>query len=198
MSKKMSRSEVGKLGFQASKKIHEESYVNRQKSYLNNPTLCSFCSEALPYTKRRNKYCNSSCSAKSRNKRRVYKKFHKPKFCLNCGISVPTRNLYCSNVCHQAYKWEYLKAETIIHPMKATPRNLKRVLLEDRGSICENCGNTEWMGFPIPLDLDHINGNPFDHHFSNLRLLCLNCHGLTSTFKAKNKGKGRKSRSNCK
>ena len=51
---------------------------------------------------------------------------------------------------------------------------------------CEVCGNTEWMGEPIPLDLHHINGNHFDNRLKNLIILCPNCHRLTDNWGSKN------------
>lgn len=51
----------------------------------------------------------------------------------------------------------------------------------------EGCGLTEWRGKPISLQLDHINGDNFDHRIENLRLLCPNCHSQTETFAGKNK-----------
>lgn len=47
---------------------------------------------------------------------------------------------------------------------------------------CERCKNTEWEGFPIPLQLHHIDGNHENNSFENLQLLCPNCHSLTDTF----------------
>src|SRR6266568_2135544 len=41
---------------------------------------------------------------------------------------------------------------------------------------CSECGLTSWNGRPIPLELDHINGDRRDHRLVNLRLLCPNCH----------------------
>ena len=55
--------------------------------------------------------------------------------------------------------------------------------------ICSCCNNTTWLNQPIPLELDHINGDCTDNSLSNLRLLCPNCHALTPTYRGKNKGK---------
>lgn len=54
---------------------------------------------------------------------------------------------------------------------------------------CDNCGRIEWLEKPIPLELDHINGDKHNHRKENLRLLCPNCHAQTDTYCGKNKGK---------
>ena len=51
---------------------------------------------------------------------------------------------------------------------------------------CECCGNTEWMGKPINLELHHLNGNPRDNRIENLQILCPNCHSYTDTYSGKN------------
>ena len=70
-----------------------------------------------------------------------------------------------------------------------TDRSRKNFLLRVRGHRCEVCMNSEWMGKPIPIELDHINGVHDDCGQENLRLICPNCHAQTETYKAKNKGR---------
>jgi 5-methylcytosine-specific restriction endonuclease McrA len=56
---------------------------------------------------------------------------------------------------------------------------------------CYVCKGTEWMGKDIPLDLDHMDGDPWNNRIENLRILCRNCHAQTETFGAKNRGNRR-------
>ena len=74
---------------------------------------------------------------------------------------------------------------------KGTTNNVKKRLIED-GHVekkCYNCGSTEWLGNPIPLELEHINGDNSDNRIKNLTLLCPNCHALTNTYRGRNKKK---------
>jgi len=54
---------------------------------------------------------------------------------------------------------------------------------------CENCGLTEWMGQPIPLELHHKDGNHHNNTINNYSLLCPNCHALTDSYRGKNSRK---------
>lgn len=46
---------------------------------------------------------------------------------------------------------------------------------------CYNCHNLVWLGVPIPIELEHIDGNHNNNELSNLTILCPNCHSLTAT-----------------
>ena len=54
---------------------------------------------------------------------------------------------------------------------------------------CQKCGISEWLGNPLTLQLDHINGVNNDHRLTNLRFLCPNCHSQTNTYAGKNMGR---------
>lgn len=64
--------------------------------------------------------------------------------------------------------------------------NHKNVLLKERGHICESCNLDVWLGTPIPLELEHIDGDNKNNVRENLKLLCPNCHALTPTWKGRN------------
>ena len=70
--------------------------------------------------------------------------------------------------------------------------NLKKKLLKLNllDNKCQICNITDWLGIPLVLQLDHINGIHSDNRIENLRLLCPNCHTQTPTHSGKNiKGK---------
>lgn len=68
--------------------------------------------------------------------------------------------------------------------------NHKAVLIQERGHKCETCQNEEWQGSPIPLELEHIDGNNRNNVKPNLKLLCCNCHALTPTWRGRNINSG--------
>lgn len=156
------------------------------------PRLCAFCSKSLPYEKRHNRFCNQRCAASQNNRGVARNPRTRSVVCANCGATKENRaNKYCKG-CSDSHIYNSITTLTLANVR--TDRSRKMILLRERGHQCEICLLTEWRGKPIPLDLDHIDGNPDSNDADNLRLLCPNCHAQTDTYKGKGTRAGRYSR----
>ena len=71
--------------------------------------------------------------------------------------------------------------------------HVRRYLFEKNESKCTECGWSETNQYTktIPLEVEHIDGNPMNHKEENLTLLCPNCHSLTAGHSSA-KGNGRR------
>lgn len=122
--------------------------------------------------------------------------------CINCGKELKRKQKYCSNKCQMDYQYrEYIDRweigqESGISGKYSISKYIKRYLFEKHNNKCEDCGWNKVSAYTgnIPLEVEHIDGNYKNNNENNLKLLCPNCHSLTSTYKFLNKGKGRKSR----
>lgn len=73
-----------------------------------------------------------------------------------------------------------------LHPHFQTYKLKNRILKEGlMDNSCTICGIENWNNKPLKLELDHIDGKRTNHEFSNLRLLCPNCHSQTDTYRSK-------------
>jgi hypothetical protein len=79
--------------------------------------------------------------------------------------------------------------EILVKDYEYSSNKLRKRLISEgiKEHKCECCGLNEWLGEPIPLELDHINGDHYNNILENLKILCPNCHAKTPTYRGKNK-----------
>lgn len=76
--------------------------------------------------------------------------------------------------------------EDFVYGKAIKSEKMKNHLVHLRGYQCENCGNTEWQGKLIPLEIHHIDGDRLNNILENLQLLCPNCHAQTENYRNRN------------
>jgi len=176
---------VSSSGYGAHVKTHERD------------TICPVCKKPV-FGGGCKRFCSSSCAATYNNKG-VRRHGKAPQPCLFCG---KPQKKGASKFCSSACQHKFDKAERVKKVLAtgnalsgwSSVRPIKNFLLEHLGEFCSICGRTEWEGQKIPLVMDHVDGNAENWSLINLRLVCGNCDMLLSTYKGKNKGKGRLSR----
>lgn len=107
-------------------------------------------------------------------------------------FQLDTRHFTGGNLTGRKLPWRRKAlAEYLVKDSPILSNRLKKYLLQEGvlERCCSDCGLSTWQGKPIPLELDHRNGDPRDNELSNLRLLCPNCHAFTSTYRGKNRGR---------
>jgi hypothetical protein len=167
-------------------------YEDAIQTYAKNPTRCITCNSSFPYKKRKDKFCNHTCSAKSTNVTRIRKRKHE-KPCKNCSVVHYKVGPFCKHACSVEYRCNETE-KAISEGQVVGPVPLKKYLIKTRGHKCEMCDITEWNNQPVMVIMDHINGDSTNNKLTNLRLLCSNCDAQTPTYKSRNKGNGRHSR----
>ena len=121
--------------------------------------------------------------------------------CLNCSRETKRAvDKYCDRKCQHEHKYKVYVASWLSGQENGVSlkygnisKHVRRYLIERDGEKCSLCGWCEVNPYTgkIPVEVDHIDGNWQNNSPDNLRLLCPNCHSLTPTYKARNKGKGR-------
>ncbi|MFC8362405.1 HNH endonuclease signature motif containing protein [Streptomyces griseorubiginosus] len=86
---------------------------------------------------------------------------------------------------------EILVEDTSPDARRVPSTRLKRAMSEQGvKERCVMCGiEGVWLGEPLPLEVDHIDGNWRNNRCENLRLLCPNCHSTTDSYRGRGKGR---------
>src|SRR5438045_3712191 len=119
--------------------------------------------------------------------------------CVGCDQAIArTSSKFCSNQCQHNEKYRdfvqrWIDGKVSGGSVGRVSGHVRRYLLEIGGEKCSRCGwnDRHPMTGRVPLEVDHLNGNYADNRPGNVRLLCPNCHALTPTYKALNKGNRR-------
>lgn len=173
----------------------------RIEEYAKNPKKCEQCALDLPFhSDKRKRFCNQSCAATYNNKQ-ICRNGVKRCDCLNCGKSLTNKNSkkYCNADCRKSFQESSFIASWkngIVTCGEKLTERYRNYLLLQANNKCSQCGwgDINSTSGRVALTIDHIDGNPNNHLLSNLRVLCPNCHSLTSTYGGLNKGNGRKKR----
>ena len=177
------RSKVLKYGIKTS------IYYNHKVSEIS----CLLCGDKFEDLEcRERKFCSKSCNAKYNNIKR--NKINS--ICPNCDKEVPKRNKYCNSVCKGEYERKVIFKKIKSGDTSLYEKNYKNYLIHKYGEKCMKCGWCEKHSITgkVPIQLEHKDGNSYNNSLDNLELLCPNCHSLTLTYGALNKGNGRKNR----
>lgn len=135
---------------------------------------------------------------------------HKVTVCKGCGVTFKYRSgkTFCSSDCRSALTKPPKERNEKEAPLEYTTRliesgelhllkesvirkHMKRYLVDLYGHKCMICGISEWMGKPVPLVCDHIDGDSTNSEPNNFRNVCCNCDAQLDTYKSKNRGRGR-------
>jgi hypothetical protein len=120
--------------------------------------------------------------------------------CAACGQPVKRwQARYCTLRCQQEHRYQSYVARWLAGEISGAQLDgslsdfVRRYLIEEGGECCSRCGWAERHPTTgrIPLEIDHADGKWQNNRPENIRLLCPNCHALTPTYKALNKGNGR-------
>ena len=183
------------------KATFERQKLERREKYLLNPTRCKQCDSLIPYEKKNNIFCSHSCAASFTNKG-VRKWGKEPGICLICENPLKRNaSKYCSKKCQNKHSYDrYIlrwrqglengsKGESISN-------HIRFYLKEKFNDMCQKCG---WNTInpktgKAPLTIHHVDGDWRNNKEDNLQLLCPNCHSITDTYGALNRGNGRQER----
>lgn len=144
------------------------------------------------------KFCSNSCAA-SHNNKKSPKRRPEGK-CKLCGKPSVTSRAYCKecwdgNITKSKNKIKlWLSGEWDGSSSNGLSKTVREYLLQNSQFSCQKCGFNKCHpadGKTI-LEINHIDGDGSNHVKENLEVLCPNCHAMTSSYRGRNWGKGKR------
>jgi len=168
---------------------------------------CQWCGSLvyrIPSATKNGVFCSHSCSALYHYATGKKPRTNKPRRlrqCLCCSKETANPK-YCSIKCKEDHKRKTIvdswlsgqfDGSTSYFGSSGISQTIRNYLLETRGDACWVCG---WdarhsITGKVPTQWHHIDGKVHNSRPENITLLCPNCHSLTLTYGALNKGNGR-------
>lgn len=161
-------------------------------------TTCERCGNNLSRAQQHegNRFCSHACANRRGRKPETER--------CECGRKRSTKSMRC-NFCNAKTQAkvrrdrlteDWLSGNLSGGSWRGVSGYVRAWLVSTSGEQCAQCGWGERHPTTgkVPVQVDHIDGNPLSHRPENLRLLCPNCHSLTPHFGALNRGHGRTQR----
>lgn len=150
----------------------------KQEQYEHAPKRCERCSKNIPYARRENRYCSSSCSAICNNTGKIKVPRNN---CKQCGLLCEKiGSTFCSNLCSGKYRRKYKTLEESLEQKRIGQREITaRYRAKKKNQTPENTDIKAIKDFykncPIGYEVDHIipisKGGP--HSLENLQYLTI-------------------------
>lgn len=150
------------------------------------------------------KYCSLSCAARVNNNSKGYwdsrPETSKSYTCNVCGERMRTKRRVCAE-CTSESKERALKDKIRLwldgdisiasYSNGDLARWARNHLMVEANHMCTICGWCEVNPHVgrVVLTIDHVDGDWTNNAYTNLKVLCWNCHSLTPTFGSQNIGK---------
>jgi hypothetical protein len=113
-------------------------------------------------------YCSLTCLGKYRRKNK------NQTFCPVCGKEISSKSKTCSRACSNKNRTGITYDNSNKYNKVFRSREVKNHLSEMRGGVCEKCGNENYNILQVHHIIEKSKGGT--NEFSNLLLLCPNCH----------------------
>lgn len=166
-------------------------YCEAHRNTKNLTIRCELCKTEVTTDRASQKFCSVKCRQKSytgkahfscKECKESFNSTSRTKICKKCSIKNKQIN--------RINDWLTGSWDGAVE--RGLSKTIRNYLLAEADFACSGCGFDKSHpddGASI-LEIDHIDGDGLNHSPNNLRVLCPNCHALTSSYRGRNLGKG--------